>query len=290
MRQTCPLAILAAMVFCSTALAQTTASCAYTVFQYPGATSTAALGINHYNTVVGTASIGIGPQFGFIRWPNGTFSKVNIPGSASTVLQGRNDNGDMVGFYTAANAMHGFIIKGNTTQMVNFPGQSFTALLSINNYGSTVGFVDTSNAQDGLKRWANGSFVKIQYPKSTATEATGINDSGVIVGVEAADSGPGTMIAFALINGKFQQINDPSASNLSTFVSGISNSQVIVGTGYTNPSLASHGFRIVNGTLQKLPLPSGADKAQANGINRDGVIVGAADFNGTQKAYIAHCQ
>jgi hypothetical protein len=67
--------------------------------------------------------------------------------------------------------------------------------------------------------------------------------------MDGADAGPNTMIAFALINGKFQQITDPKADSLSTWVSGISNNQVIVGTGYNGgkPPTSSHGFFIVNG-------------------------------------------
>src|SRR6266536_5684812 len=49
----------------------------------------------------------------------------------------------------------------------------------------------------------NGSYVKVQYPNSNATQINGINDSGVMVGMVGVDSGPGTMFAFALINGKF---------------------------------------------------------------------------------------
>src|SRR4051812_36634767 len=70
-------------------LAQTTASCTYTTFAYPGASSTYATGVNDYNTVVGYASLN-GKQIGFIRWANGAFTKVDI-GSIRTELFGRNN-------------------------------------------------------------------------------------------------------------------------------------------------------------------------------------------------------
>jgi len=272
------------------ALGQNTASCTYTVFQFPGATATIASGINDYNTVVGAASVD-GYLAGFIRWSNGTFTKVKAPGADNTLLRNRNDKGVSVGFYTAGNATRGLRLMSGTYQTVDYPGQSFTLLLGINNYGSSVGYVDTPDAQYGFKRWSNGRFTsKIQYPNSSATIATGINDSGVVVGTVNADAGPGSMFGFALIHGKYQQINDPAASRLSTFVSDINNNQIIVGTSYNfGPPVTSHAFRVINGTVERLPLPSGASDAEASGINRGGIIVGDAQFSGVQKAYIAHC-
>jgi hypothetical protein len=271
-------------------VAQITASCTYTTFQYPGAVGTRAYGINSYNSVVGVADAN-GTSFPFIRWSNGTYTKLNAP--AGTIVLGRNDKGVTVGYYPALNSSHGLIITGSNYQKVDYPGQPFTTLLGINNYGSAVGAVVTSsNVQYGFKRWANGSFVKIQYPNSNATQINGINDSGVMVGMDGADAGPNTMIAFALINGKFQQITDPKADSLSTWVSGISNNQVIVGTGYNGgkPPTSSHGFFIVNGQVKEMPTPSGANNLRANGINNNGVIVGFGGFSGKEKAFIARCK
>lgn len=286
------LAIGAVAAFCSAiGLAQTTATCTYTTFQYPGAAATTATGINDYNTVVGYASLN-GTLVGFIRWSGGSFTKVSPSGSTSSLLFGRNNKGVSVGQYLDATGQHGFILTSNGYQKVDYPGTSSgTELLAINDYNSSVGDVRTGNAQDGFKRWSNGSFSKIQYPNSNGTQINGVNNSGVVVGMHAADSGPGTMLAFALIKGTFQQITDPKADSLSTWVSGISNNQVIVGTGYNGgkPPTSSHGFFIVNGQVKEMPTPSGANNLQANGINKAGLIVGTGGFNGTQKGFIATC-
>ncbi len=284
--------VLGAVVFLGSVLAtaQTTASCTYTTFQYPGAIGTTASGINDYNTVVGYTSVN-GTLIGFIRWANGTFTKVNVPGSGRTQLFGRNNNGVSVGSYLDANGAHAFIFTSSGYQTIDYPGAFTTDLFGINNYNSSVGDARTTNAQLGLKRWSNGGFTKIQYPNSTATQINGINDSGVMVGMNGADAGPNTMIAFALINGKFQQITDPNAGSLSTWVSGINNNQVIVGTGYIgNPPRSSHGFFVVNGQVKEMPTPSGASDLQANGINKNGLIVGTGTFGGTPKGFIAKCQ
>ena len=247
-----------AMIFffaSAVAFAQTTASCTYTTFQYPGASSTNATGINDYNTVVGYASLN-GKQIGFIRWANGTFTKVDI-GSIRTELFGRNNKGVSVGVYADSNGGHAFLLTSSGYQNVDYPGAFAFELLGINNYNSSVGAANTTNAQLGIKRWSNGAFTKIQYPNSTATQLNGINDSGVVVGMNGADAGPNTMVAFALINGKFQQITDPKADSLSTWVSGINDTQVIVGTDYNggNPPTSSHGFFIVNGQVKECRPP-----------------------------------
>jgi len=272
------------------ALAQSTASCTYTTFQYPGSTGTTATGINDYNTVVGYTAVN-GALVGFIRWANGTFTRVNVPGASRTRVFGRNNNGVSVGEFLDAQGVHGFLLNSSGFHTVNYLSASGTELLGINNYNSSVGDVRTTNAQYGLKRWSNGSFIKIQYPNANATQINGINDSGVMVGVSGVDAGPGTMVAFALINGNFQQITDPAAPNLSTWVSGINDNQLIVGTGYSgNPPRNSHGFFVVNGQVKEMPTPSGASSLQANGINKGGLIVGTGTFSGTQKGFIAKCK
>jgi uncharacterized membrane protein len=292
MRTIRKITFLGVVVFWCTmfALGQTAASCSYTVFQYPGATATIASGINHYNTVVGSASDSHGVTFGFIRWANGTFTKVMVPGSVETDLRSRNDKGVNVGTYNDSNGSHGFIQNGNNFQTVDVSGQPNSALRGINNYGSTVGFDLGSTSEIGFKRWANGDLVKVQYPGQSQTQADGINDSGVVVGTVNAESGPGNMFGFAS-TASIKRLTILMLASLSTFVSDINNSQIIVGTGYNlNAKPRGQAFRIINGKVQRLPIPSGADLAEAYGINKDGVIVGDADFSGTRKGYIAHCQ
>jgi len=76
----------------------------------PGASSTMAFGVNDQREVVGTYMVGSGSNatsFGFIWSRHFGFRTVNDPhGSGATTLNGINDSGDLVGFYTDA--------KGNT--------------------------------------------------------------------------------------------------------------------------------------------------------------------------------
>jgi hypothetical protein len=86
---------------------------------YPGSdvTMTQAFGINDSGLVVGAYTTGSGSSaqtFGF-TWMNGHFHEVNDPnGVGSTIINGVNDRGELVGFYMDANDNNntdGFLAK-----------------------------------------------------------------------------------------------------------------------------------------------------------------------------------
>jgi probable HAF family extracellular repeat protein len=78
---------------------------------FPHATFTQALGLNDYNEVVGTYTDAGGNTHGF-SWQNGKFHSIDDPaGFGSTVVNGVNDHGRIVGFYgnTASGISNGFV-------------------------------------------------------------------------------------------------------------------------------------------------------------------------------------
>jgi hypothetical protein len=84
---------------------------------FPGATSTMAFGINDSGLVVGaytTGSGGSAQTWGF-TWKSGHFHEVNDPnGIGSTIINGVNDRGELVGFYMDAannNNTDGFLAE-----------------------------------------------------------------------------------------------------------------------------------------------------------------------------------
>ena len=89
----------------------------------PGASSTMAFGVNDQREVVGTYMVGSGnnaKSFGFVWSRHFGFRTVNDPhGRGATTLNGINDAGDLVGFYTDA--------KGNTDGLLVARG-TFAAL------------------------------------------------------------------------------------------------------------------------------------------------------------------
>ena len=88
-----------------------------TRFQFPGGSSTEAFGINASDQIVGSYLDGAGVMHGFVLDnPTGAarWRSVDDPnGVGSTVINGENDAGDLVGFYTDA--------AGNTDGMLATP-------------------------------------------------------------------------------------------------------------------------------------------------------------------------
>ena len=74
----------------------------------PGATITGFFGINERGDAVGGCTCIDGKSHGLLFW-GGVFTLINYPGAAHTRPRGINDRGQIVGFYDAAGATHGFI-------------------------------------------------------------------------------------------------------------------------------------------------------------------------------------
>src|SRR5690348_2575399 len=84
----------------------------FIAFDYPGATSTRASGINADGAVVGGYVDSGGKQHGFLLM-SGRFTTIDYPGAVATAALGINSHGDIVGQYTAdtsgdASAIHDF--------------------------------------------------------------------------------------------------------------------------------------------------------------------------------------
>lgn len=83
---------------------------------YPGASSTQALGVNNGDEVVGDYTVGSGnsaTMHGFVWVPGIGFSNIDDPnGVGATTINGLNDRGDLVGFYTDAQGnTHGLLAR-----------------------------------------------------------------------------------------------------------------------------------------------------------------------------------
>jgi hypothetical protein len=79
-----------------------------------------------------------------------TFTPIAYPGAASTIVQGINDSGEAVGFYTLAGQTWGFTYKNGTYTSVMYPGSSETDLLGISNNGEIVGSYTCSSGTCSL--------------------------------------------------------------------------------------------------------------------------------------------
>ncbi|HTU87099.1 MAG TPA: hypothetical protein VMF57_16090 [Solirubrobacteraceae bacterium] len=85
-----------------------------TILNVPGSSMTQALGINDSDEVVGVYQVG-NSQYGFTWTPQHGFQTVNDPnGVGGTTINGVNDQGQLVGFYTDTNT-------GNTDGLLATP-------------------------------------------------------------------------------------------------------------------------------------------------------------------------
>jgi uncharacterized membrane protein len=146
---------------------------AFTPFNVPGdhpLFGTVALGINDNGEVVGDYVFDTDHQkknpdrHGFLRSSNGGFTRFDVPGTnvpgtnvTTTIGEGINNTGTIVGAYAADNKSHGFVLNnGVVFTTVNVPDPRSgkaqeTEINSINTNGEIVGFYnDSKGVQHGF--------------------------------------------------------------------------------------------------------------------------------------------
>ena len=164
-----------------------------TTIDVPGAALTQPLGINDRGDVVGAyieAAPGVDPyaynetgrRRGFL-WRAGTFTPVDVPGSAATSVSGINDHGQIVGSYDVDGTRHGFLRSGGRFTTIDRPGSRVTVPSRIDDRGRVVGGYGDQNAANARGfLWDDGDFTTIVAPGDrTDTLAYDINDRGDIV-------------------------------------------------------------------------------------------------------------
>lgn len=206
----------------------------FTFFNYPGADSTLAFGINDSGLISGTAYTHQNTTaFGFLY--NGvTFTTLRAPGKGATLPRGLNNAGVVVGGDGVnLQGTKGFMLVGKQFKTLAPPGvYTYVFGDSVNNLQQVVGTDDT-----GGFFFSGGKYKTIAVPGASETQAWGINDSGIIVGWYLGNGC--VACGFALQNGKYTTINYPGA--VYTFLTGINNAGQIVGV-YSIDEQTYHGF------------------------------------------------
>ena len=124
---------------------------------------------------------------------------------------------------------------------VTVRGATSLTAAAVNNSSTIAGFyTNAKGTVDGFVKWVNGHVVTLAAPGASATQATGINDRGEVVGMYTTGSGNNAVThGFTWANGKFTTVNYPAAS--STTVNGVNNEGDIVGF-YTDAAGNTDGF------------------------------------------------
>ncbi len=235
------------------------------------------LGINNSGTIAGFDN-GVTNQGFTLTLPN-SFTAVNFPSAASSMVTGINAAGDLSGIYVdVAGANHGFTDIGGTFTTVDNPASAvFNQALGINNSDETVGYyAPTISGSPGDIAYSQtgGVFTDVNalLPTNFNSQAVGLNSAATpwIVGFYQPDAGLTTSFGFVDEGGTITTI-DPFGSTF-TQALGVNNLGEIVGF-YTDAGGVQHGY-IDNGGVFTSFDPPGSASTTINGLNDKGDIVG----------------
>jgi len=260
-------AVLALLSGLSTVtMAQTPASCTFTLFDFGGDSGAQPSGVNRWGNVVGNSAVGP-----FIRFTDGQIQKLNFVGSVGK----RNAFGVTVGsFSTADNHTHGFIQNGAQRTIVDFPGATHTVLRGINRYGSVVGSADASGTFSVALEIRNGKTIVLPFGDNTSVSPQALSDTGVIVGnylvPEVNNPSVVETHGFVLANGQFTDFLFPGAT--SGTANDINATGVIVGDFGGTPNGPGH-YIYSGGKFFAVKLP-GNNAGSLSAINGFGEITG----------------
>src|SRR5262249_6810654 len=122
----------------------------FTSFDFPGAVSTEAVGINPRGDIVGYYDSADGIRHGYLL-SRETFTSIDFPGAIRTFAFAVNPRDDTVGSYNSANGRtHGFLLSGGEFTSIDVPGATFTQATGINPRGDIVGQYVTGGETHGF--------------------------------------------------------------------------------------------------------------------------------------------
>jgi probable HAF family extracellular repeat protein len=228
---------------------------------YPGSSLSTVIAFN------GKTAIGGGDTATF-SFDGTTYKTLAIPGCPVSLVTGINSRGVMVGScYPGSGLELGFTYDGKTTVTFGFPGESVWPS-AINDAGQIVGYYDDANSSTAFL-YQNGAFTTLAYPGALATQPTGINSAGDIVGgwVDSAKIAR----AFLLKDGIYANVNYPFAAQ--TFLYGINDSDDMVGWAFDVPDFGTFSFVCVGGAFYQEDITAGSLYLYA--IANNGDVAGA---------------
>jgi probable HAF family extracellular repeat protein len=269
--------VFVATVSAPLALAQGT----YTQIDEPDALfGTFCSGINTAGDIIGFYTIPGNYTNGFLL-SGGTYTVINYPRVAGTILTGINDKGMIVG-YTASGTF-GFAYNRQAQTFIRISRYglfSYTYPYAINNAGTIAGYL--SEVTSGFELVASGRGKTIAVPGAIDTDPFGISASGEVVGIY--NNGSGDLLNFSFSRGQYQQLLIPGAPLAKVF--GINPAGTALVGSYTPSSGVTAGFLYQNNALTTLQFP-GSSNTSAAGINASGMVVGTFyDASGTSHGFL----
>jgi len=247
-------------------------------FDYPGAVSTFAAGINSGGDIVGSYWDPVASH-GFILC-RGAFQTLDFPDPTMphTVPRAITPGGGII-VGAVINQLwstyHGFVWRGGNFETILFPGADYTYAMNINPQGDIVGEYYLSDFVIHGFLYSSGTYTTIDAPTPDAahTSIYAINARGDIAGWYA-NADFSSLRAFAVTKGRLTVIETPPDSNF-MIATGINDRGDVVGY-YGLSDFTSRGFLWSEGILSSIEIP-GSIGTRCNGINARGDIVGEYD-------------
>jgi len=226
-----------------------------------------------------------------------TYSDVKANKTAlETDTYGLNNAGAIAGDYVDAKSVqHGMILAGKKLTTIDnkaceaIAGLGGISFYGINKAGAAAGWC--TSAKTGLDIgfvYAGGKFTAVNYPKSSGTEATGINDKGEVVGLYLDSTG--LSHAFSKVGSKYTNLDVKGDTNSVAW--GVNNAGQI--TVYaTNSAGAFDGYLVTGKKFKKINNPSGGTGSGQGTIvhapNNLGDVDGTYfDSSSTEKGWLLH--
>ena len=148
-----------------------------------------------------------------------TYSTIDLPGVASTLVSGITNAGKMVGAYQDVHGVfHAYVTDERSGFVtIDFPNATATFGNGLNDRGDLVGsYMDASGNSHGFLLQGE-DFISFDFPGAIFTDAIAINDNRQVVGLyETADQG---IHGFLFDDGRFISI-DHSDPDMSPFIFG----------------------------------------------------------------------
>ena len=273
-------------------------------FDVPGATTTAAQGINADGAVVGAFVDSAGKQHGFLL-AGGSFTTIDYPGALLTGARGINSQGDIIGVHVDTAGLpgggnRGWLLHQGTFQDVNYPGHMNTIPVKVTDQGVMVGCYHDTDTMGTMHGWifSNGSFSDLSTP---ASMNNGVTPDGSMTAGLYTDMMTNTTHAYLASGGSITPFDFPFA--IATSAWDMNPLGKVVGN-YTDAAKKNHGFLLIpsvfDATFGITPVPGvvpnyefvsidypGASSTAAVGINAAGHIVGSyVDSAGKTHAYL----
>ena len=197
-----------------------------------------------------------------------------LPGDSSSLAQGINANGDVVGWSNGPNGTRGFVYTdaSGLVELPGLPNRPRTIARDINDGGWIVGNATNGGVDLGhAVLWRNGAIEDLgTLAAGPYSDAWGVNNAGQIVGSSYIDGGTEHAFLFTHAGGMV----DLAPAGDTSHARDINDAGQV--TGYRYVGTGYHAYRWQNGTMVDLGTVSGLPHSFGFAINSAGRVAGNA--------------